>query len=1612
MSDDENEEQNVIIREDDEPEALNYDSDEDYIELAPEAGDSDDDDIVGHLPLAEREQQQEEESDVNTPPPPPELLVAPPIQRQGVTVQLETDSESSTDTSDELTEPVAEPPSSESSTPDDSFIPQGFTAETFNASIIDDIEMLNISSLTQPLSNELETLYNSSEREEERKQSLKLLTDSINGTSKHTIFVNLNLCGADLFKLKLTQLSGFTFINCVFINAKIGKANMRKTAFYNCLAHKVVISDADLSEAYIYQCDFWSAIFVTSIMMDMFCMSDIIDYTREEDYPIIHKLNVEGFLDPLTPGNASNFMNKCRFEQAILNGSELSNIDFTESNFNNASLRQTTCIGTNFTKTSLKEADFTAANCLKANFTQAVGQQICFNNTHLQEATCTNVKFRHADFRRSTLSQADFTGAKIDKSIFSNCTAKAVTMDGSMMRECYFMNTNCNSLIIEDEDAGEGEREEKFASFKMAILTGSIIRNCKLKNAGFSEANCCDVKFIKCDFTEARFDDAYLHKVMFEVCNMEGVVLDRAFIDAELLLNLRITGVIPLEWPAPTDPIPDEALFCTVSDEMAPDFATLTDYDEGAPIVLPEPNTESSADSEEPPSAASAAGTHVSAAAYLADQFYWNPQLEANPTVTLQPAQQGEWEEEAEDVFTDAAGNRIRLPDEIDYNDAANITGNDEFPAVMRFMNFRERDFDGIDFSGKDLTGSSFFGCKLQEAKFIGCILKDTNFQWADLINTDFTNAQFEGDYSAGGLLEGATILFCKFDGATFNGEDRSVDYNEDTVVQPYDPKPYPSSADLVLPEGVPDVINSNAFGYNQKDDETTKIKDYVDAEEFNLVFRVVDVGGAYKDYLINYDYITSFLLNDKSTVYPCRKQFNIPGPSYPGPNQTTYHDIGRPIVNVGNMIGRRLFVLKDKFKDALDYNAQREEGETKKGFIFYKDANSETVPTFVSHPVLFNNESWVGNLHCNSGAEREALWYVKIADVLEGPEVAPPAAQALTPTSEGVGVGEAGVEGEYPLEYVDPYADDSDSEGSVAPPVEIVYNPPDPINFETVPIPPPAPLDVNTATGLNIRMNPENSTMTVINSPIKVSEPLAQATTSIIIAIQKEASNDFTNYIVKINDVIQLLKLNQKDVVPCKTNQPIELVNERRLVNIGALLGLIPLPRPIYIDKRQLIRLLPSGSAVNAAKRLRSFVMQYNGESELLPGIKEIFKACQGPIKIWDFQAWPNNIPVAPVAPIAPFEPGDEVTVSTNINNTLREGVIVEAPLLGESYYNGINGYMGHLANPLAATEEDIAGWQGIIGTSAYFVMLYSEEDEPPNTPFPILTDINNISRVEEGAVADEGPMAEGAIVYQGLARPGARTQFVYQDIIYNGQIVEPPNDGEDYYEYITNWIHNEVKTYNSAEDHQLGTTKVFVQIDGDNTVPVLTYTNELRFPPSVEAAPSARDLLPIGTRVNINYIDSDEEEGQYTGVISDLPIWNEDEPVYIFEGVNSYLTENTTELVEPPNADEFGIGSTTYFVLPDDDNYEGNTIPILVPIQDVTAIQAAEEQNYSPHSPAEAEQAGGGSKFKTLKHRHHHFRRHTLRRNADNDEAHVNKTRHHFKKYNHQSKRVKYKL
>ena len=262
---------------------------------------------------------------------------------------------------------------------------------------------------------------------------------------------------------------------------------------------------------------------------------------------------------------------------------------------------------------------------------------------------------------------------------------------------------------------------------------------------------------------------------------------------------------------------------------------------------------------------------------------------------------------------------------------------------------------------------------------------------------------------------------------------------------------------------------------------------------------------------------------------------------------------------------------------------------------------------------------SWVSALHCNSGAEIETLWYVKIVNIEEGEEL-----EVEMPSDA---FGEFGEEGDeepsaFQGEYIDPYADESDTDSEVALPPAVTYNPPP--NNRTVSIPLTEPLfDINNATGKITRMNPETKDMTVLNSLVDIETQINSASTAAIALIVKD--NDVTtNYVVKFNDFIELFGNNKQDYIPCK-NLEDDIDKERRLINIGAIIK-----KQIYIDKQQIIDLFPNNTAVLAAKTTRTFYLQFNENSEKIPGVTKFnlpAPICKGPaITVWDLQRFPNN--------------------------------------------------------------------------------------------------------------------------------------------------------------------------------------------------------------------------------------------------------------------------------------------------------------------------------------------------------------------------------------------------
>ena len=538
-------------------------------------------------------------------------------------------------------------------------------------------------------------------------------------------------------------------------------------------------------------------------------------------------------------------------------------------------------------------------------------------------------------------------------------------------------------------------------------------------------------------------------------------------------------------------------------------------------------------------------------------------------------------------------------------------------------MNFKYADFRNVDFFDVDLTGSNLFGAQLNTANFTRANLTGVNFQWADLMDVDFTGAIFDGDYAAGGLLEGATIERCLFDGTIL-----AERYNYETVITPYNP---------VRPQMGPipaqNTVNINEMAYDvEAEEENTQIvlKDYLADpahQNQNIIIRFY-YGGKYNNYVMSRTFVDTQMANNQLIVYPCTKPFNTPGPVDPAPGERTYHDRTVVLENIGRIIKRKLLVYQDAWNQLL-----LEPGNI---FIFcFTDQNSQTVPTLVSHEVLFNGAGWVGNHHCNDGAERETIaWAVK-TNTVDEPLPLPVGEDMLENAFESASASSSPAA--FQGEYIDPYADASDSEeeegeGAVA----VAAAPPRPMIDTSF-------LNVD-GTAFLARKAPNTTDedgnniigkMTIINQPVPIRPQIDPSVhlTTIVLRVVNLLDGVDQNYLIKYNDMIKLYPYVEfiDKVYPCNIATPEDAVGvidrERQLFNIGTFIG-----KKIYVDKKKFLSLFVK----DRVRVQRTYIVKRDEQTEIVYGlvpldeIREDVEECnksEQPILVWALDEIPNNI-------------------------------------------------------------------------------------------------------------------------------------------------------------------------------------------------------------------------------------------------------------------------------------------------------------------------------------------------------------------------------------------------
>jgi hypothetical protein len=146
---------------------------------------------------------------------------------------------------------------------------------------------------------------------------------------------------------------------------------------------------------------------------------------------------------------------------------------------------------------------------------------------------------------------------------------------------------------------------------------------------------------------------------------------------------------------------------------------------------------------------------------------------------------------------------------------------------------------------------------------------------------------------------------------------------------------------------------------------DTKGVKEFIDEDDNknnSFIWKIYQDSKSYI-YMINKDNLLTVLQN--AIVYPCLKANNIPG-------QTTNVITDLPLYNFTALFNVHVLIKKNILDDILKNN----------GNIFVV-SNKKLIDyiTIASHEIVFNSGSLVSGLHCNSGAEPEQLWNIKLVE-------------------------------------------------------------------------------------------------------------------------------------------------------------------------------------------------------------------------------------------------------------------------------------------------------------------------------------------------------------------------------------------------------------------------------------------------------------------------------------------------------------------------------------------------------------------------------------------------------------------------------------------------------
>ena len=203
----------------------------------------------------------------------------------------------------------------------------------------------------------------------------------------------------------------------------------------------------------------------------------------------------------------------CTFEYAEIGGANFTNAKFIGSDFHNTNGRKSIFKDAIFKKTNLRRVDFSRSNLSNAKFES--GYEVAdsdFSNSNFQGATMSGLLMNVSDFTNANLKSVDLHDSHLEGATLTRANLNEANLKGADIEGANLTRANLTGANLSDSSS-------LYTDFTEANLTGA-----NLSRGDFSMANFTGANLTGANLTGADFHGANLTGADFTGANLTGVI--------------------------------------------------------------------------------------------------------------------------------------------------------------------------------------------------------------------------------------------------------------------------------------------------------------------------------------------------------------------------------------------------------------------------------------------------------------------------------------------------------------------------------------------------------------------------------------------------------------------------------------------------------------------------------------------------------------------------------------------------------------------------------------------------------------------------------------------------------------------------------------------------------------------------------------------------------------------------------------------------------------------------------------------------------------------------------------------------------------------------------